>query len=257
MRFRPCIDLHEGRVKQIVGSSLKQNADGRDTAETRFEGKQSAGYYADLYRRDGLAGGHVIMLGPGNEAAAREALDAYPGGLQIGGGIDADNAESWLAAGAEKVIVTSYVIGRDSIRWANLNHLCNRIGRENIVIDLSCRRTDGEYYVAAQRWQKATETRISRNTLRTLADYCAEFLIHAIDVEGKGQGFDEHLVEYLAEVSPLPTTYAGGVSSMDDVYRIEATGQGKLDVTVGSALDLFGGPVPYAELVTFDRARRP
>jgi phosphoribosylformimino-5-aminoimidazole carboxamide ribotide isomerase len=255
MRFRPCIDLHEGRVKQIVGSSLRDGA----SPLTNFDSELPPAYYAELYQRDGLRGGHVIMLGPGNEAAATEALGAFPGGLQVGGGIDADNAASWIERGAAAVVATSFVFGGGRFQADNLQRLADAVGREQLVLDLSCTPVDGgqRYVVATDRWQRLTEYEIDAEGLGRLAESCCEFLVHATHVEGKQEGVDERLLALLSEASPLPTTYAGGVASMADVERIGRIGGGRLDYTVGSALDIFGGTaVRYEDLVDLDRAER-
>jgi phosphoribosylformimino-5-aminoimidazole carboxamide ribotide isomerase len=207
-----------------------------------------------LYRRDDLRGGHVILLGAGNEAAARSALAAFPGGLQIGGGINADNAADWLAAGAAQVIVTSWVFRESRVDWDRLEQLSRLVGRERLVVDLSCRRRDGLYYVVTDRWQKFTELTVTAETLRQFAGYCAEFLIHAVDVEGLCQGIDRELVEKLGEWSPIPTTYAGGARSLVDLEEVTRLGRGRIDLTIGSALDIFGGNgVRYEEVVAFNR----
>jgi phosphoribosylformimino-5-aminoimidazole carboxamide ribotide isomerase len=252
--FRPCIDLHEGKVKQIVGGTL---SDGPSTdLRTNFVSERPAAWFAELYRRDGLKGGHVIMLGPGNEAAARSALAAYPGGLQIGGGITGDNAGEWLAAGASQVIVTSWVFRDGKADWERLASLSASIGAARLVIDLSCRKRGGEYFVVTDRWQKFTELQISRGVLERFSGHCAEFLVHAVDVEGLCRGIDVELVEKLAEWSPLPATYAGGARSMEDLETVERLGRGRIDLTIGSALDVFGGQgVKYADAVAFNRLR--
>lgn len=251
MKFRPCIDLHGGCVKQIVGSSLSDADSG--SLRTNFASEKPASHYAEMYKRDGLTGGHVIMLGPGNEDAAREALEAYPGGLQIGGGITADNAEKWLDYGAGAVIVTSYIFRDGKIYHERLDELLHAVGREKVVLDLSCRKKGADYYVVTDRWQKFTEIKISRLSLEFFAEYCFEFLIHAVDVEGKCGGIEEELVKLLGKWSPLPTTYAGGIKSLTDLYTIKEAGLGKLDATIGSALDIFGGTgVTYAEAVAFN-----
>ena len=237
MRFRPCIDLHQGQVKQIVGSSLR---DGR-IPETNFIAKKSPAYFAELYRRDDLSGGHVIKLGPDNDEAATEALTAYPGGLQIGGGISADNAAEWLDKGATHVIVTSYAFHDGQLYRDNLRRVVKSAGRERLVLDLSCGQRNGHYVVMTDRWQKATNLIIDRDNLEFLAESCSEFLIHATDVEGKQQGVDEELIGLLGDIAPIPTTYAGGVRCREDVDIIARMGRGKLDFTVGSALDIFGG----------------
>jgi len=249
--FRPCIDLHEGKVKQIVGGSLSEDA---AALRTNFVSDRPAAWYAKLYRRDGLKGGHVIMLGAGNEAAARAALAAFPGGLQIGGGINADNARNWLDAGASHVIVTSWLFQNGQLDMTRLVELSKAIGRERLVVDLSCRRRADEYFVVTDRWQTFTKLTISQVTLEKLAGYCAEFLIHAADVEGICQGVDLELVQKLGYWSPLPTTYAGGARSLADLEEVTRVGQGKIDLTIGSALDIFGGHgVRYEDVVAFNR----
>ncbi|MDB6020963.1 MAG: Phosphoribosylformimino-5-aminoimidazole carboxamide ribotide isomerase [Pedosphaera sp.] len=250
--FRPCIDLHEGKVKQIVGGTLGEGAELR----TNFVSDRSSVYYAELYRRDGLTGGHVIMLGPGNEEAGRAALKAYPGGLQIGGGINMGNAASFLNDGASHVIVTSWVFQGGKVDWDRLNGLVKAIGKERLVLDLSCRRRGKEYYVVTDRWQTFTELVISQKTLEKLADYCIEFLVHAVDVEGLCRGIDQELVTNLGRWSLLPVTYAGGANSLADLEEVTRLGDGKVDLTIGSALDIFGGTgVKYEEVVAFNRER--
>ena len=248
--FRPCIDLHEGKVKQIVGGSLSDECGLR----TNFISEHSSSWYAELYRRDGLPGGHVIMLGPGNEAAAIEALKAYPGGLQIGGGVNPQNAQVYLDVGASHVIVTSYVFREGRLDWDRLNSLVSSVGRERLVLDLSCRRKAGEYFVVTDRWQKFTELAVTEPVLQELSAHCAEFLVHAVDVEGLCRGVELDLVRNLGEWSPIPVTYAGGSRSMEDMRAVTETGQGRVDLTIGSALDIFGGSgVRYADLVAYNR----
>ncbi|MBI3851775.1 MAG: phosphoribosylformimino-5-aminoimidazole carboxamide ribotide isomerase [Verrucomicrobia bacterium] len=249
--FRPCIDLHEGKVKQIVGGTL---SDDPKTLRTNFVSERPAAWFAELYRRDGLKGGHVVMLGPGNEAVARSALATFPGGLQIGGGINIDNARAWLEAGASHVIVTSWVFSAGRVNWERLEKLVAAVGRNRLVLDLSCRRRGQEHVVVTDRWQKFTELTISRQTLKMLADHCSEFLVHAADVEGLCKGMDLELIEKLAQCSPLPTTYAGGARSLADLEEVTRIGHGKIDLTIGSALDIFGGDgVQYAQVVAFNR----
>ncbi len=249
--FRPCIDLHEGKVKQIVGGSLNESQAG---LRTNFVSNRSAAWFAELYKRDGLTGGHVIMLGPGNESEARSALQAYPGGLQVGGGVNVDNARSWLDAGASHVIVTSWVFRDGVLDRERLQLLVKSIGRNRLVLDLSCRKRDGNYFVVTDRWQKFTDMIVSREVLQDLANECDEFLIHAVDVEGLCRGIDLELVANLSEWSPIPTTYAGGASSLNDLETVERVGRGKIHLTIGSALDVFGGTgVRYADAVEFNR----
>jgi phosphoribosylformimino-5-aminoimidazole carboxamide ribotide isomerase len=251
--FRPCIDLHAGQVKQIVGGTLSDDA--RDL-RTNFVATESPGWFARKFQQDGLLGGHVIMLGPGNELAAREALGAYPGGLQVGGGIHAGNAAEWLDAGASHVIVTSWLFQDGVLSQERLAALLSTVGRDRIVLDLSCRKRAQDYVVVTDRWQRFTDLVLSSSTLASLSDSCAEFLIHAVDVEGLSQGIDEPLVEHLAQWTDLPTTYAGGARSLDDLARVHELGRGRIDLTIGSALDLFGGHgVRYQDAVAFNRTQ--
>ncbi len=255
LKFRPCIDIHEGRVKQIVGGSL----DDRDSSSliTNFESGRKPEWYAGLYRRDGLYGGHVIMLGRGNEPAAKRALAAFPGGLHIGGGMTPETCKPYLDAGASHVIVTSFVFRDGRINFDNLGKMGATVGRERLVLDLSCRRAGGRYYVVTDRWQKFTDMTITAQSLESLSSYCAELLVHGVDVEGRQAGFDAELVELLSRNAVVPITYAGGVRSLEDLDRIENLGRGRIDVTIGSSLDLFGGPTSYTDVVAWHRARNP
>ncbi|MDF7801359.1 phosphoribosylformimino-5-aminoimidazole carboxamide ribotide isomerase [Pontiellaceae bacterium B1224] len=247
MKFRPCIDLHNGKVKQIVGGSL---ADGSEP-ETNFVSEKSPAWYAKRYKADWLTGGHVIKLGTGNDDAAREALAAWPNGLQVGGGITADNAFQWLEAGAAQVIVTSYIFKDGQIDTDRLRKLVAETGRDRLVLDLSCRKKDGQYHVVTDRWQTFTETVVNRESLQQLSDSCCEFLVHGVDVEGKQQGVDLELIELLAEHAPIPCVYAGGVRNFQDLEKLNRASDGKIDVTIGSALDLFGGIMPYQDVVEY------
>jgi len=259
MRFRPCIDIHDGKVKQIVGSSLSDLDPG--SVATNFSTDLSPAHFAAMYRDDALFGGHVIMLGgrdevrEANERAALEAVTAFPGGFHVGGGITPANTRFWLDHGAGAVIVTSYVFSDGTIHTRKLQKMSAVAGRESLVLDLSCRKKEGRYHVVTDRWQKFTETLLSPATLLFFADFCSEFLVHAADVEGKCSGIDPELVEFLAGASPIPVTYAGGVRNMDDLLRIDRLGAGKVDATVGSALDIFGGSLPYKQVVAFHRER--
>ncbi|MEI6656126.1 MAG: phosphoribosylformimino-5-aminoimidazole carboxamide ribotide isomerase [Verrucomicrobiota bacterium] len=251
-KFRPCIDLHQGRVKQIVGGSLRDDG----TAPTEnFVAEQPARWFAEKFRADDLGGGHVIKLGPGNDAAAREALAAWPGGLQLGGGMDAGNAASWVDAGASHVIVTSVLFdAQGGFQPAALAALVKAVGRERLVIDLSCRRTPDGWTVAMNRWQTLTQLPVDHATLDQFAPYCAEFLIHAADVEGLCRGIDAELVALLGAWGKAPITYAGGAATLADVRLVEQAGHGRVDVTVGSALDIFGGQgVNYSDLLAWNR----
>jgi phosphoribosylformimino-5-aminoimidazole carboxamide ribotide isomerase len=248
--FRPCIDLHEGKVKQIVGGTL-----GDAGLRTNFVSEKSAAWFAELYRCDQLFGGHVIMLGSGNEAEARAALAAFPGGLHIGGGVNAANARGWLDAGASHVIVTSWVFREGRVDWARLDELVKAIGREKVVLDLSCRKRGDDYFVVTDRWQKFTELAVNAETIKRLSGFCAEFLIHAVDVEGLCRGIDGELVGKLGRWTPIPTTYAGGANSLADLEAVTKLGQGKIDLTIGSALDIFGGSgVKYEDCVKFNQS---
>jgi phosphoribosylformimino-5-aminoimidazole carboxamide ribotide isomerase len=250
--FRPCIDLHHGLVKQIVGGSL----DTSDKPATNFVSDKDAAWFARRYCEDGLSGGHVIMLGSGNERAAQSALSSWPGGLQIGGGITAANGAEWLRRGAGKVIVTSYLFTNQALDVDKVKSMFDSVGKERLVIDLSCRRTKDGFFVATDRWQTITKTPIDDETLGSLAGYCSEYLVHAADVEGKCRGIDEDLVRLLGVCSPIPCTYAGGAKSVDDLSLVETLSGGRVDLTFGSALDIFGGAlVQYDECVRWNRER--
>jgi phosphoribosylformimino-5-aminoimidazole carboxamide ribotide isomerase len=239
MRFRPCIDLHDGVVKQIVGASLSDTEP--QGLQTNFQAEKPASWFAERYRRDNLTGGHVIQLGHGNTAAARSAISRWPGGMQLGGGITAENAEQWLNAGASHVIVTSWVFNEGRIHMQRLKQLTRRVGKARLVLDLSCRKRGDAYLVATDRWQTFTTEAVTYPLLDRLSDYCDEFLIHAVDVEGRCGGIETDLVSYLGRWMGLPVTYAGGISGQQDIDLIESLGNGNIDFTVGSALDIFGG----------------
>lgn len=251
-RFRPCIDLHQGQVKQIVGGSL--TADGAGT-RVNHASDRPASWFAKRYREDGLTGGHVILLGPGNEAAARAALAAWPGGLQVGGGIRPGGAAAWIEAGASHVIITSALFDTEGhFLPNNLDALLAEVGKEHLVIDLSCRRDEAGWVVAMDQWRKRARLRVDAPTLANLAGSCAEFLIHAADVEGLCQGIDEDLVRLLGEHAGIPTTYAGGARGIADLQRVDELSAGRIDLTLGSALDIFGGTgARYEDCVAFNR----
>lgn len=253
MQFRPCIDIHNGKVKQIVGSSLKDEG---NHATENFVSGNDASYFANLYKENNLKGAHVIMLNAVDseyyEQTKEQALLAvrtYKNALQVGGGINADNAKEYIENGADKVIVTSYVFKDGEIQYDNLNKLILAVGKEQVVLDLSCRKKEGKYYIVTDRWQKFTNVEVTYEVLDELSNYCSEFLIHAVDVEGKQQGIDQELIAYLGAWDGIPITYAGGIHTYEDIDTIVRLGQGKVHVTVGSALDLFGGKLEFEKLV--------
>ncbi|WP_343208160.1 phosphoribosylformimino-5-aminoimidazole carboxamide ribotide isomerase [Anaerolentibacter hominis] len=256
MRFRPCIDIHDGKVKQIVGGSLREES-GRPKVQENFVAEQDAGYFAELYKKYGLTGGHVILLNPRGTpeyeqdlAQAALALKAYPGGLQIGGGVTSENAVEFIKMGASHVIVTSYVFENGRIRRDRLDKLRAAVGKEHLVLDLSCRKKEDSYYVVTDRWQKYTDSTVTPGLFGELSEFCDEFLVHGVDVEGKGSGIEEELVGILAEAADkMVITYAGGVRSEADIRKLRLLGQNKIDVTIGSALDLFGGELPFEQAI--------
>lgn len=255
MKFRPCIDIHNGSVKQIVGGSL---ADEGDLAQENFVSAQDAAFFAKLYREYELAGGHIILLNPPSSSYYEEtrrqalsALSAYPGGLQVGGGITPENAAVFLKAGASHVIVTSYVFSEGLVQYDRLRTLVKEVGKERLVLDLSVRSRNGRYYIVTDRWQKYTSVELDGQTLDEFSDYCDEFLIHAVDVEGKSSGIEEPLAELLGEWGKIPITYAGGVHSFEDLDRLKQLGRDRLDVTIGSALDLFGGKMAFRDVLAY------
>ncbi len=253
MEFRPCIDIHNGSVKQIVGGSLK---DSGDRAQENFVSAQDAPFYANLYREYGIKNGHIILLNPSTspyyEATRKQALAAlraYPGGLQIGGGVTPENAGEYLDAGASHVIVTSYVFRDGRVQYDRLRGLVQKIGKKNLVLDLSARRRDGRYLIVTDRWQKYTETELTERTLDELAGYCDEFLVHAVDAEGKAGGIETELAALLGDWGKIPITYAGGVHSFEDLHLLKKLGRNRIHVTIGSALDLFGGRMRFEEVL--------
>ena len=253
MRFRPCIDIHNGKVKQIVGGSLQDQG---DTAKENFVSEQDAAFYAEFYKKDGLKGGHIILLNPASspyyeetKAQALNALKQYPQGFQLGGGVNEKNASEFLDAGASHVIVTSYVFRDGQVYYENLKRLVSSVGKKRLVLDLSCRKKEDGYYIVTDRWQKFTQVRLDEDVMDELSGYCDEFLIHAADVEGKASGIEIPLVKMLGNWGGCPVTYAGGVGNYEDLELLKQLGQGCIDVTVGSALDLFGGKLSYREIL--------
>ncbi|KAJ2148723.1 Enzyme that catalyzes the fourth step in the histidine pathway [Coemansia sp. RSA 564] len=252
-QFRPCIDLHNGQVKQIVGGTL-HDTDVKQL-QTNFVSTQPAEHYARMYKESGLLGGHVIMLGPHNDTSAMSALSTYPDALQVGGGINLSNAQQWIDRGASKVIVTSWLFPDGKFSMDRLDQMEKLVGRANLVVDLSCRRTKtGNWIVAMNKWQTLTDMQVSKPVLEALAKKCSEFLVHAADVEGLCNGIDEDLVVALAEWSPIPVTYAGGASSIRDLQLVTKLSKGRVDLTIGSALDIFGGTqIKYTDCVEWNR----
>lgn len=255
MEFRPCIDIHNGKVKQIIGGSLQ---DAGNQAVENFVSEQDGAYFARFYQKDGIRGGHIILLNPvGSEfyEATREqalsALHAYPGGMQIGGGITAENAAYFMKEGASHVIVTSYVFRDGAVDYENLKRLVDAVGKEHVVLDLSCRKREDDYYIVTERWQKFTAERVTPELLDRLSEYADEFLIHAVDVEGKASGIEKSLAKLLGDWGKRPITYAGGVGSFEDLEDLKKYGSNRLNVTIGSALDLFGGPMAYRDVLDF------
>lgn len=257
MEFRPCIDIHNGKIKQIVGGSLKDEG---NQAQENFVAEQDGAYFAEFYKKDGIRGGHIILLNPaGSEyyeatkAQALSALHAYPGGMQIGGGINAENAAYFIKEGASHVIVTSYVFKNGRVNYENLTRLVEAVGKEHVVLDVSCRKKDGDYYIVTDRWQKFTDEKVTPELLDKLSGYADEFLVHAVDVEGKASGIEIPLAKLLGDWGKIPITYAGGVGSFEHLKQLREYGSNRLNVTIGSALDLFGGSMAYGEVLAFLR----
>lgn len=255
MQFRPCIDIHNGCVKQIVGGSLK---DAGDQALENFVSEYDAAFYAGLYKKYGLKGGHIILLNhkdsdffEATKAQGMKALQAYPGGFMIGGGITADNAMEYIEAGASHVIVTSYVFRDGRVEEENLKKLVKTVGKEHVVLDLSCKKIEGDYRIVTDRWQKATDVILTHDTLDYFSEFCDEFLIHAVDVEGKSNGIEEELTSLLGSWARIPITYAGGVHDFRDLELLKTLGKDKIDVTIGSALSLFGGTMDFEKVLEF------
>ena len=253
MRFRPCIDIHNGKVKQIVGGSL---LDRGDYAENNYISEYDGDYYARIYKEAGLSGGHIILLNPEGSSwyeedvkQAMKALAAYPKGLMIGGGMNADNARRFLEAGASHVIVTSYVFKDGQIHYGNLKRMVEEVGKDRLVLDLSCRRKDDAYYIVTDRWQKFSDVKLTEEVLDELSAYCDEYLIHAVDAEGKRAGIERYPAALLGAWEGIPVTYAGGVGSLDDLRMLKTLGNNRVDVTIGSALDLFGGSMDFEEVL--------
>ena len=255
MKFRPCIDIHNGKVKQIVGGSLR---DENNQAKENFVSNVDARYYANLYKENNIKGGHIILLNSQDSEYFEEtkkqallALDTYKGGLQIGGGINDNNALFYINAGASHVIVTSYVFKDGRINYENLQKICNAVGKEHLVLDLSCRKKNDKYYIVTDRWQKFTDVCIDENIFYELSKYCDEFLVHAVDVEGKAKGIEKDVVKILGKLENIKVTYAGGISSFEDLDTLKDLGNEKVDFTIGSALDIFGGNMKFDDIIKY------
>ena len=255
MEYRPCIDIHNGKVKQIVGGTLE---DEEDSAQENFVSKRNADFFAEFYAKDGLKGGHIILLNkqdsPYYEATKEQAilaLKTYPGGMQVGGGIRPDNAAEFLEAGASHVIVTSYVFSDGMVDYAHLSEMRDAVGKDHLVLDISCRRKDEDYYIVTDRWQTFTKEKITTELLDRLAEYCDEFLVHGADVEGMASGIEENLVRLLGEWHKIPITYAGGIADYNDIEQIKELSGGNLNITIGTALDLFGGHLNYETVLKY------
>lgn len=253
MKFRPCIDIHNGKVKQIIGSTLKDKG---DFASENFVSEKGAEYYADLYKKNNLTGGHIILLNSSDsqyygetKKQAIAALSKFQNGMQVGGGINDKNAMEFIDAGASHVIVTSFVFQDGKVNYGNLERICSCVGADRLVLDLSCRKRNGKYYVVTDRWQRFTDEEVNNKLLGRLAGYCDEFLIHAVDVEGKNAGIDRDLVKVLGMWKGIPMTYAGGIKSLGDIEKLKEYSEGKMDFTIGSALDIFGGSLNFNTIV--------
>ncbi|EPB88435.1 1-(5-phosphoribosyl)-5-[(5-phosphoribosylamino)methylideneamino] imidazole-4-carboxamide isomerase [Mucor circinelloides 1006PhL] len=251
-RFNGCIDLHHGKVKQIVGGSLLDSSPEQLT--TNFVSEETPSFYSKLYKENQVSRCHVIKLGPNNDEAAKEALAAWPGGLQVGGGITLENAQEWLSLGASKAGLLFYLFPNAKFSLERLAELAKLVGKDRLVVDVSCRKKNDKWVVAMDKWQKMTDMEVNKDTLDMLSEYCSEFLIHAADVEGLCKGIDEQLVERLGEWVTIPTTYAGGGRSMEDLRLVDKLSNGKVDLTFGSALDIFGGNgVTFEECVEWNK----
>ena len=255
MKFRPCIDIHNGKVKQIIGGSL---SDQNNYAKENFVSEYDGGFYGSLYKKYNLNGGHIILLNPSDSEFYKQdciqafsALSAFEGGLQIGGGINSDNCKIFLEKGASHVIVTSYVFKNGQVNFDNLNKIVKTVGKDKLVLDLSCRRKCNTYYIVTDRWQKFTDVELNEKTLDSLSKYCDEFLIHAVDVEGKASGIEKNLASLLGEKCKINSTYAGGISSFEDLKKLKEVGKSQVDFTIGSALDIFGGKMKFEDVVNF------
>jgi len=246
MKFRPCIDIHNGKVKQIVGSSLSDS--GKGLLEN-YVSSQNASFYANLFKKFNLCGGHIIKLDKGEDTnnEAINALQTWPGCMQIGGGITDSNCKYYLDSGASHVIVTSFVFNNGIIDYENLRTISEACGKSNLVLDLSCKLVDGDYHIATERWQNISKEYITPSLLYDLSFYCDEYLIHDVSVEGMKNSIDTDLISILT-ASPIPVTYAGGISCYEDIDKLSKYGEDSIDFTIGSSLDIFGGNISFEEI---------
>ncbi|KAF6005708.1 hypothetical protein HII12_005282 [Brettanomyces bruxellensis] len=229
-----CIDIHGGKVKQIVGGTLNQDdtEQSKNTCksnlETNFVSEKSSSYYAKLYEEHGIIRTHVIKLGSleENNRVAIEALKAWPKHLQIGGGINDTNAKYWIQQGADKVIVTSWLFPKGQFDKSRLERISQLVGKEHLVVDLS--------YFDAGGVEQGRLLSYSRGTARN-----SSFM--QLMLKAFCKGIDQELVAKLAEWCTSPIVYAGGAKSIDDLKLVDKLSHGRVDLTFGSALDLFGG----------------
>jgi len=151
--------------------------------------------------------------------------------------------------------VTSFCFDGAKFSEAKLAEMVAAVGAERLVLDLSCRAAEGGgWSVAKDRWRTITDLAVTPETLDRLAGQCAEFLVHAADVEGQCGGVDRELVQMLGSWAGAPVTYAGGARSLENLREVDGLSDGKVDLTIGSALDLFGGDgVSYADCVAWNR----
>ncbi len=171
--------------------------------------------------------------------------------MQVGGGIKGYNAMSYINQGATHVIVTSYIFNDGQLHQGHLEEMVETVGKDHLVLDLSCRKKEDCYYVVTNRWQKFTNFEVNEENIRFLEQYCNEFLVHAVDVEGLKSGIDNELLNLLSRWVRIPCTYAGGISTLEDLERIKVQGKGKIDFTVGSAMDIFGGNLKFSDVMKY------
>ncbi len=251
MNFRPCIDVFKGKVVQLIGTSLFGGEE--KTIVKHFESEYSPAYYAELFKQDNLKGGHILSLGSGNNDVVIEALKAFNGGMKYGGSVTPENAHVYLDAGATHVIVNSYVFDNGEINLPNLKSLVKSIGKDKLVLDMSCRKKNGDYYIVTNLWEKFTNVILDQKSLQDISKYCDEIIVHGVDSEGRKQGLESDLVRILAQHTPIKTVYAGGISSIADLTMIKALGNEKIDPCIGTALSIYGGNLSYYEVLEWNK----